>query len=101
MTSDFTNNTKTTEKILSRMPRFNRMNDSTADIFEDDDHKTCRSAKKARKARNQPKKEVHDCLTMPDHVFHPEVVPLINTMAPAAARNQRDSYAGRRKLISS
>ena len=77
------------------------MNDSTADIFEEDDYKTCRSAKKARKSKNQPKKEVHDCLTMPDHVFHPEVAPLITSMAPAAARNQRDSYAGSWKLISS
>ena len=71
------------------------MNDSSADIFEDDEHKTCRSAKKARKMKSQPEKKAHDCLELPDHVFHPEVEPLINSMASAAARNQRDSYAGR------
>ena len=83
------------------MPR--RLDDSTADIFEDDDQKVFRSAKKARRGKPQSKcqdpalcrRDGHPKITKPETV---EVVPLINSMAPAAARNQRDSYAGRRSF---
>ena len=75
------------------MPR--RMDDSTKDIFEDDDQKVYRSAKMARKGKQQCKDPAlcHHKNTKSEPA---DAVPLINSMAPAAARNQRDSYAGRR-----
>ena len=73
------------------MPR--KMNDSTADIF-DDEEKTYRSAKKARRGTKQECKEHHHHRT-----DNAGMEPLIVSMAPAAARNQRDSYAGMMKMI--
>ena len=70
------------------MPR--KMNDSAADLFSEEEAKTYRSAKKMK--RTTKKECRHSRQTQEDSA---QAVPLIRSLAPAAARNQRDSYAGR------
>ena len=67
--------------------KMKKINDSTADLFSEEDSKTYRSAKKARRCGKKPAKQNHE--------DDADAAPLIQSLAPAAARNQRDSYAGR------